>query len=93
MGVGGGIFLLALGAILVWGIHANLQFIDLKVIGWVLILTGILVLSLTMWFWNDRRKRGLVTVVEETKIAHDQSGRPVTPEPPDSSIPPPPSGP
>ncbi|WP_213454748.1 DUF6458 family protein [Rhizomonospora bruguierae] len=93
MGIGGGIFLIAIGAILVWGVRADLRVLDLHVIGWVLILTGILVLALTLWFWNDRRRRGLVTVVEETKIAHDQSGRPVQPEPPDSSIPPPPSGP
>jgi hypothetical protein len=93
MGIGGGIFLIAIGAILTWGVKADLRVVDLKVIGWVLILSGITVLALTMMFWQDRRKRGLVTVVEETKIAHDQSGKAVSPEPPDSSIPPPPSGP
>ncbi len=70
MGIGGSIFLIALGAILAFAVEADLGFLDLNVVGWVLMLAGLVGLILTMWFWNSRRRTVVApanrdTVVEE----------------------------
>jgi hypothetical protein len=88
MGIGGGIFLIAMGAILAFAVHANLTWIDLYVVGWVLMLSGAAVLGLTIFFWQQRRARRQLTLVEQTRIAHDPAGAvPVPPEPPDAELP------
>jgi uncharacterized membrane protein YbhN (UPF0104 family) len=58
MGIGGGLFLIVLGAILVFGITGdNIWWLDLDAIGWILIAAGLAVLTLTLWFWRLRRRR------------------------------------
>jgi membrane protein implicated in regulation of membrane protease activity len=56
VGIGGSIFLIALGAILAFAVNASLGFLDLNVVGWVLMLAGLVGLILTMWFWQSRRR-------------------------------------
>ena len=63
MGIGGSIFLLALGAILAFAVNAQVSGIDINVVGYVLMLAGLVGLIVTIWFWNSRRR----TVVEETR--------------------------
>ena len=46
MGIGGSIFLIAVGAIIAFGVHVQM--------GW---LAGFVGLVLTLWFWNARRRR------------------------------------
>lgn len=84
MGVGTGLFLITLGAILAFAINYNVWWLDLRVVGVVLILAGVAVLLLTLWFWRVRRKRGVVSVVEETRMTHGTGG--VPPDPPDTEI-------
>jgi Domain of unknown function (DUF6458) len=55
LGIGGSIFLIALGAILAFGVNANLGFLDISVVGWVLMLAGLAGLIITTWFWQNRR--------------------------------------
>jgi uncharacterized membrane protein YbhN (UPF0104 family) len=87
MGIGGAIFLIAFGAILAYAFHVNLPWLDLFAMGWIFILSGLLVLFMTLWFWRDRRRRQrAMSVVEETRLIHDPG--PVTPEPPDATPPP-----
>ena len=57
MGIGGSIFLLAVGAILTFAVHGSLGFVDIHVVGWVLMAAGVLGLILTTYFWNSRRRR------------------------------------
>ncbi len=57
MGIGGSIFLIALGAILAWAVHIQVGWLDLRVVGYVLMLAGLVGLILTMWFWSSRRRR------------------------------------
>jgi len=57
MGIGGGIFLIAVGAILTFGVNVDPDVIDLDVVGIVLMLAGASVLALTLWFWHGRRRR------------------------------------
>jgi hypothetical protein len=56
MGIGGSIFLLAVGAILAFAVNANFSGIDINVIGWILMAAGLIGLVITLWFWNSRRR-------------------------------------
>ena len=57
MGIGGSIFLIAVGAIIAFGVHVQMGWLDLAVVGWVLMRAGFVGLVLTLWFWNARRRR------------------------------------
>ena len=64
MGIGTSIFLIAAGAILRWAVSADVEGVNLDVVGLVLIIAGglgLLLSLLWMTIWADRR-RG--TVVE-----------------------------
>jgi hypothetical protein len=69
MGVGAGIFLIALGAILRFAITADIEGISLTVIGNILMLAGVAVavLSLVFYLIGTRRPAapGRTRVVEE----------------------------
>lgn len=56
MGIGGSIFLLALGAILAFAVNADFSGIDINVIGYILMAAGLIGLVVTLWFWNSRRR-------------------------------------
>ncbi|MDR7280137.1 DUF6458 family protein [Catenuloplanes atrovinosus] len=56
MGFGASIFLIALGAIFAFAIEFDLGWIDIAVVGWVLILAGLVGLITTVWFWQSRRR-------------------------------------
>lgn len=54
MGLGVGIFLIAVGAILAFGINVNTGgAIDLHTIGWILMVVGLLGTVLSMVFWSS----------------------------------------
>ncbi|WP_306208873.1 DUF6458 family protein [Actinoplanes sp. RD1] len=69
MGIGGSIFLLALGAILAFAVNANISGLDINVVGYVLMLAGLVGLALTLYFWNSRRRPA--TVVEQRSVARE----------------------
>ena len=62
MGIGGSIFLIAVGAILTFAVNWHVSGVDLHVVGWVLMLVGLVGLIVTIWYWNSRRR----TVVNQT---------------------------
>lgn len=66
MGIGGSILLIALGAILAFAINTNLGWLDLNVVGWVLMLVGLACLIFTMWFWQSHRRTIVAPPVRET---------------------------
>jgi Domain of unknown function (DUF6458) len=69
LGIGGSIFLIALGAILAFGVNADLGFIDISVVGVVLMLAGLVLLFLTTWFWQSRRRTVVADPpVRETRV-------------------------
>jgi hypothetical protein len=71
MGIGGSIFLIALGAILAFAVNdTNIGVLDLSVVGWVLMIAGLAGLIITIWFWQSRRR----TVVAPT-ASHYQQGQ------------------
>jgi hypothetical protein len=61
MGIGVGLFLIALGAILKFAVSDPISGIDLGMIGVILMIVGVLGLVLSMLFWSSfspyRRRR------------------------------------
>ena len=53
MGMGVGIFLIAVGAILVWGVTGEFAGVDIDAIGWILMVVGGLGVILSMIFWSS----------------------------------------
>ncbi|GAB3802506.1 hypothetical protein GCM10028798_19800 [Humibacter antri] len=43
MSLGGGIFLIVVGAILAFAINVNVSWIDLHLVGWILLIAGVVV--------------------------------------------------
>jgi hypothetical protein len=76
VGIGGSIFLIALGAILAFAVKASLGFISIQVVGWVLMAAGVVGLILTLWFWNSRRR----TVVTSRQVPLPEQRQPVVEE-------------
>lgn len=68
MGIGASIFLIALGAIFTFALDVSVGWLDLNVVGWVLMLAGVVGLILTIWFWQSRRRQ-VVTPVNTTRVA------------------------
>jgi hypothetical protein len=60
MGIGVGIFLLALGAVLAFAVDWKLAGLDLQAVGWILMAAGTIGLVLFFYFWNRRRAPRLV---------------------------------
>ncbi|BCJ59324.1 DUF6458 family protein [Micromonospora endophytica] len=56
MGIGGSIFLIAVGAIFAFAVQADVGWLNLNVVGWVLMLAGVAGLLVTLYFWNSRRR-------------------------------------
>ncbi|MEU4214224.1 DUF6458 family protein [Actinoplanes sp. NPDC026623] len=73
MGIGGSIFLLALGAILAFAVDADISGLDINVVGYVLMLAGLVGLIVTIWFWNSRRRPATVVrpAVREDAVYRD----------------------
>lgn len=67
MGIGGSVFLIALGAILAFAVRDTTLggWLDLGVAGWVLMLVGLLGLAVTVLVWGRRRR----TIVERPTTA------------------------
>ena len=53
MGIGVSIFLIAVGAILVWGITGDIAGLDEDAIGWILMAVGALGILLSLLFWSS----------------------------------------
>jgi hypothetical protein len=72
VGIGGSIFLIAVGAILAFAVHASLGFVSIQVVGWVLMMAGAVGLILTLFLWSNRRR----PVVERPVVP----GQPIAPD-------------
>lgn len=74
MGIGGSIFLIAVGAILAFAVDYQLWWLDIQVAGWVLMVVGVLGLLLTLLLWSRRRSSSRPTTGYDYR---DGSGPPV----------------
>jgi hypothetical protein len=80
VGIGGSIFLIVVGAILAFAVNVSLGWLDLNVVGWVMMLAGAVGLILTLWFWQSRR-RTVVTAapVDERRVVRESHRTEVRP--------------
>ncbi len=59
MGIGVSIFLIALGAILAFAVDAQVSGLDVRAVGWILMVLGVIGLILTLIFWSRNREVGV----------------------------------
>jgi len=71
MGFGAGILLIVIGAILTFAVDATITGIDLKVIGWILMLAGAAALGIFLYY-SQRRRVARAVVTER----YDDPGQP-----------------
>jgi hypothetical protein len=53
MGLGVGIFLIAVGAILAFAVNATSGAVDVNTVGWILMAVGLLGILLSLIFWQS----------------------------------------
>jgi hypothetical protein len=68
MGIGASIFLIAVGAILAFAVNADIGGVDINVIGWILLLAGVLGLIVTALIWGRRRTVVAPAPVEQREV-------------------------
>jgi Na+/proline symporter len=72
MGIGAGIFLIVIGAILTFAVDAKVTGLNLDVIGWILMLAGTAGLIFFLYFWHRRRTTRAVS----ERRTYDDTGQP-----------------
>ncbi|HZM79290.1 MAG TPA: DUF6458 family protein [Candidatus Limnocylindrales bacterium] len=80
MGIGASILLIAIGAILTFALNVQVGWLDLDVVGWVMMLAGAVGLIFTVLIWGPRHRRTMVT--RDTVDSVDPMDRTVEPLPP-----------
>jgi Domain of unknown function (DUF6458) len=92
MGIGVSVFLIAVGLILALAVHVTVAGLDVQLVGWILVIAGVLGLVTSFAFFGPRRRR--TTMVERTtpvdpgypqqpgyvQPGYDAQGRPVVRE-------------
>lgn len=61
MGIGASLFMLAIGAIITFAFNIRVGWLDLDVVGWVLMAAGALGLVLTLTIFSGRRRSVVTT--------------------------------
>jgi hypothetical protein len=74
MGIGAGILLIVVGAILTFAVDATVSGLNLDVVGWILMLAG--VAGLIFFFYFLHRRRSSRAVVTE-RPSYDDIGQPM----------------
>jgi O-antigen ligase len=70
MAIGFGIFLIVVGAALVWAVEVDIQFIDDNNLGWILMVAGVAAILLSLVI-NAQRSRS-TTRIEEQRTGGDR---------------------
>lgn len=73
MGIGVGIFMMAVGAILSFAVEWEPPGISLEVVGWILMIAGALSVLLELLVFGPRRRRAVVT---ERRVYDDEPPSP-----------------
>ena len=75
MGIGTSIFLIAVGAILRWAVTADVEGVNLDVVGLVLMIcggAGLLLSLFWMTLWADRRRAATVDPVVDRPVVRER---------------------
>lgn len=62
MGIGAGLFLIALGAIFAFAVTVDLSGINLHAVGWILMFVGAFGIVLSVFYWGPRKRASSLTV-------------------------------
>ena len=73
MGIGASVFLIAVGAILTFALNLRVGFVDIDVVGWILMAAGVIGLIITMSIWGGRRRT--VVTPESTEVRRVEERR------------------
>ena len=68
MGLGVGIFLVAVGAILAFAVHATSSAVNIHTVGWILMIVGIAGIVLSLIFWSSWAGPGYFTSRRRTVV-------------------------
>ena len=74
MAIGFGIFLIVVGAALVWAVEIDIQFIDDNALGWILMVAGVAAILLSLVI-NAQRSR-TTTRIDERRVDNRIDDRP-----------------
>ncbi|WP_019872863.1 DUF6458 family protein [Sporichthya polymorpha] len=76
MGIGVGIFLAAVGAVLAFAVEDTVRNVDLYAVGWILMIAGAVSVLLDLVIFGPRRRAYVDTaaapVVEERRVYEDR---------------------
>lgn len=76
MRIGSSIFLIALGAILAFAVNVNvIPYVDIHLIGWILMIVGLIGLVVSLIIAGPRRQRRLT---ESRSVVDPQTGERIT---------------
>jgi hypothetical protein len=67
MGVGAGLILIAVGAILAWAVDVSTSGFNLNTIGYILLVVGIIGVLLSLVFWSSWAGPGYFTRADRTR--------------------------
>ena len=78
MGIGVGIFLIAVGLILALAVDATVSGVDIQLVGWILVAVGVLGILLDLVMFAPRRRYGAAdvrsrAVVEERPVTEERT--------------------
>ena len=76
MGLGVGIFLIAVGAILAFAVHAHTSGVNIHTVGWILMGVGLVGILLSMIFWSSWAGPGYWTSRRRTYVDEGPGGPP-----------------
>lgn len=54
VGIGGSIVIIAIGGILAFGVTGSIAWLDIRVVGWVLMIVGAIGLAFAISYWRNR---------------------------------------
>ncbi|HEX5995526.1 MAG TPA: DUF6458 family protein [Jiangellales bacterium] len=72
MGIGVSVFLIAVGAILTFALDLRVGFLDIDVVGWILMAAGVFGLIVTMFIWGGRRREVVTTEPSEYRRVEER---------------------
>jgi hypothetical protein len=61
MGLGLGLFLVAIGAILAWAVNVDISGVDVTAVGYILLVVGAIAILLSLAFWSSWAGPGYYT--------------------------------
>ena len=79
MGVGVGLILIASGAILTWGVNAEVSGLNVTAVGVILLVLGIIIVLLDLMWWRTWSWYAAGPPWRRTTYVHDTPGVPVQP--------------